>query len=282
MFKLPIILINLFVILNLVATPVYAARPAGGGGAPKTDIVGNDISFPQCGGNYPSGQAFGIVGVTGGLANTTNPCLSSELTWANSSVGGTNQAKVQLYVNTANPAGLGTASWPTSNTDPIGNTTSNPYGTCDGSNSLACAWQYGWNRAVEDVQIRFLPAAQSAGISTDPASYPWWLDVETANSWLTGSAFAFESNVADLEGMVTYFQSRGVKVGVYSTGYQWGEIVGTLNPNSNLNGLDSWLAGARRLASAKSNCSLAPLTPTGRVSITQYVTNTFDYDYSCI
>src|SRR5207253_418891 len=104
-------------------------------------------------------------------------------------------------VNTANPGGLNTASWPKNNTDPAGNLSPNPHGTCDSSDSLACAWQYGWNRSAEDHLQRFQPAAQSAGIAPEAAAYPWWLDVETVNTWKSGSSFASSSNDADLEGM---------------------------------------------------------------------------------
>src|SRR4051794_22516535 len=65
--------------------------------------AGNDISWPQCGRTLPTGQAFGIVGVNNGLANTTNPCLATELSWAGNSKGTTLQPKTALYVNTANP-----------------------------------------------------------------------------------------------------------------------------------------------------------------------------------
>lgn len=249
-------------------SPKPTSTPSPSPTPTPSTLLGNDISYPQCGKTYPSGQAFGIVGVNGGLATTTNPCLSSELTWSNKSIGGTSQVKAQLYVNTANPGGLNTPSWPKSNTDPSGTVTSNPYGTCDGTDSLACAWQYGWNRAIEDVQNRLLPAAQAAGVSANPASYPWWITVETVNTWKSGSDFAYQSNIADLEGMVTYFQSKGATVGVYSTSYQWGEIVRGVNPSSNLNGLNSWLPGAQNTAEAKSNCLLPPLTPGGKVTIT--------------
>ena len=244
--------------------------------------IGNDISYPQCQKTYPSNQGFGIVGVNDGIATTANPCLSSQLLWANLSNGTVNQAKVQLYVNTGNPGGLNTSSWPQNNTDSSGKNAPNPYGTCDGSDSTACAWQYGWNRAVDDVQNKFIPAAQSAGMSTDPSSYPWWLDVETVNSWESGSDSAYQNNLADLEAMVSYFQSRGITVGIYSTSYQLGSIVNTMPSGSNLNNLHSWLPGAQDLAGAQLNCLKPALTTGGRVTITQYTIQPFDYDYSCI
>lgn len=194
-------------------------------------------------------------------------------------MGTVNQAKVQLYVNTGNPGLAG--QWPTNNTDPAGNTAPNPYGTCDGSDSTACAWQYGWNRAVDDVQNKFIPAAQAAGVDTTPSDYPWWLDVETTNSWDSGSSDALTRNRVDLEAMVSYFQSRGIRVGIYSTNFQWGVIVGDIPSSSNLNGLSNWRPGASDIAGAQTNCSLSPLTSGGTVSLTQY-TSGFDYDYSCL
>ena len=249
---------------------------------PIVGAIGNDISYPQCGNAFPSGQDFAIIGVNGGLATTSNPCLSTELSWANTSSGLGAQTKVQLYVNTGNPGGLNTASWPKNNTDPAGNLSSNPYGTCDGSDSTSCAWQYGWNRAVDDVVNKFTPAAQSAGVAVDPSLFPWWLDVETVNSWKDGSDAAYQSNVADLEGMVTYFRSRGVTIGLYSTSYQWGIIIKNLGSGSNLNGLNSWLPGAQTADGAKANCSESSLTSGGKVIMTQYTSGAFDYDYSCM
>lgn len=264
--------------VTLLSASALAAKSSGY----TSNTLGNDISWPQCGRKLPSGQAFGIVGVNGGLANTTNNCLSTQLLWANKSSGITSQPKTQLYVNTANPGGLSTPSWPFSNVDPLGNPTPNPYGACDGSDSLACAWQYGWNRAVEDVYFRFKPAAQAANLSNNPTSYRWWLDVETENTWKT-SSFGQQSNAADLEGMVAYFKNNiGAQVGLYSTSYQWRQIIGSVSPTSNLNGLDSWLPGAKSQTAAKNNCSLPALTAGGKVTLTQFVSRTHDYDYSCV
>lgn len=275
--------VSLCLLSIFIIAPSTSAKAVSSGAA-VTSPTGLDISWPQCGMKVPTSQAFGIVGVNGGLATTTNACLKDQLVWANKSIGGTKQDKIQLYVNTANPGGLGTASWPTTNIDSMGNATSNLYGICDGSDSLACAWQYGWNRAAEDVVLRFAPAATQAGVSSLASSYIWWLDVETSNTWkAAGNAFNNQSNIAILEGMTSYFKSVGGRVGIYSTSYQWNQIVGgSVNTSSNLNGLPSWLAGASNLSSAKQTCSASPLTAGSSVVLTQYVSKSLDYNYSCI
>ncbi|MBT2566269.1 hypothetical protein J7I84_07110 [Arthrobacter sp. ISL-85] len=247
------------VILVLHAVPAEAGTGAG---------PGNDVSWPQCGKALPKGQAFRVVGVNNGLANTTNPCLATELSWAGASTGGTGQPKVALYVNTANPGSAG-AWWPTSNTY-AGTTVANPYGQCNsGSFGAACSYMYGYAKAYDD--------ANSRGVS-NPASYFWWLDAETGNSWSADKA----ANRADLEGMTAYFASIGATAGIYSTSSQWSQIAGTVPSSSPLYTSRSWLAGASSLTSAKRMCSSAPLTGGGKVSLTQYVSGGFDYDYSCI
>jgi hypothetical protein len=148
--------------LATAAFVVAVASPAPAAAA-TASTTGNDISWPQCGRSFPAGQAFGIVGVNGGLANTLNPCLgryqggslsTSELYWAWLSTGGSAPGllpKAALYVNTADP-GPGVADWPRNNVDPNGTAITEPFATsCTGTDSQACAWQYGWNRAVQDM-----------------------------------------------------------------------------------------------------------------------------------
>ena len=254
----------------LAAKPLSHGGGNGGGGSGSTSTVtGNDVSWPQCNKPLPSGQLFGIVGVNDGLANTTNPCFSTELAWAENSVGGTLQAKASLYVNTANPGNLNVSDWPTSNIDPITGTVDNgPYGPCTGLDNQACAYQYGWNMAEADAQSRIG--------NINPSSFKWWLDVETNNSWETNTA----NNSADLEGMVAYFEGISGQVGIYSTATQWNEIVGTVNSSSILYGLDSWLAGSSNLSSAENACKLPGLSG-GLTTVTQFVAKRTDYDYSC-
>jgi hypothetical protein len=280
-------LLSLFTLSILTAALVpslaFAAKPQAQPSAPE--LVGYDISYPQCGKRLPTDQYFGIAGVNGGTAATTNTCLAQQLQWANNSKIGSNQQKIQLYVNTANPGEVISqiTTWPTNNTDKTGFVTSNPYGTCTGLNDQACSWQYGWNRSVEANLDRFVPAAKTAGINQSASVYTWWLDVETMNTWQSGSAEALGRNTAALEGFANYYQSKGATVGLYSTADQWAAIAGkTVSTGSNLNGLANWRPSGASLANAKTNCSVAPLTTGGFISLTQYVQKSLDYNHSCI
>jgi hypothetical protein len=251
------------------AAPAAAAhRPSSGG----STASGYDISYPQCNATLPSGQKFAVVGVNGGLANDANPCLSTELTWAQTSPGLTspNQPGVSLYINTADP-GPSVADWPSTGS-------SNPYGTCAGGWSQACAYTYGQARA----QYSYGLVSQ---ISSSLASgAPWWLDIETGNSWATSSTSGYTAlNVATIQGFVAGLQGMGATgpVGIYSTASQWQAITG-LNATSSQTDFASqpdWVAGARTLRGAESNCS-ASFTG-GHVALTQYPANGFDGDYAC-
>jgi hypothetical protein len=273
-------LLSLFTLTMLILTAApavaFATKPASNGNTPE--YVGYDIAWPQCGKKLPTGQSFGIIGINGGNAANTNPCLSSQLNWATKSVGGTAQAKLQLYVNTANPGEVISqiTTWPTKSSP------ENPYpDACTGKNDMACSWQYGWNRALEDNRDRFTPAAKSMGL--DPAApRMWWLDVETMNTWQSGSSEALARNAATLEGMTSYFESIKGTVGLYSTAAQWATIAGTVSPTSNLNGLPNWRPSGASLNNAKANCSVPPLTAGGFISLTQYVEQNLDKNHSCI
>lgn len=294
------------------ATPAFAAKAAGkaghgggggGGGGGTTSPTGSDVSYPQCGTSLPASPAFAIVGVTGGYANNLNPCLGpstsypsytqSELYWAVASSTGPSP-NVSLYVNTADPGnvynGQVIADWPASG--------STPYGSCStttvslsgggtatvGANSEACAWQYGHDKAAQDAE--WLTAAadaidgqQSAHQLPDTASsYPWWLDVETANTWQSDTTM----NVADLQGMIAGFQGAGATtVGAYSTASQWNSIAGpTTSASGSLYGIPDWIPGARTLSGAQANCGQTSFTG-GAVKVTQWFSHPVDSDYAC-
>ncbi len=297
--------------LAIFSLPVSAAKPdwAGGGnskppgddgGSGSVSSIGYDVSYPQCGRNLPDDFAFAIIGVNGGLATTYNECLADQLQWAQGANGSTSQDKVQLYVNTGNPwddrIAYEVTTWPTDNIDQNGTDTDstglNPYGPCvktpgaylENTNSEACSWQYGWERAIDDVETHFAKGSADTGVSTNPQDYKWWLDVEITNSWQVEAANSHDLNRITLEGMLDYFIGiKGLEVGIYSTNYQFGYIVGdTVNSNSRLYGLESWLAGARNSKDAEKMCTIStPLTPTSTLTLVQYVSKNLDHNVVC-
>jgi hypothetical protein len=257
---------------TVLAGTSSAAAPPDSPGAGD----GVDISYPQCDADLPDDRAFAVVGVNGGIATTPNPCLAEQLAWAQDSDGSANgQAVTQLYLNTANPGQLADLirTWPEEG--------SSPYGECDGTNSTACSWQYGWERARTSLVRFFLPAAREADMDAQPSHYVWWLDVETTNSWQFGSDDARRRNLAALEGMTAYLDSWGAVVGVYSTHEQWAQIVGTVPDDSPLAGRRSWVAGSVTAEQAEAACYLPPFLPRGPVSLSQYVPGDLDFNRSC-
>ena len=273
--------------LALGAAVLVLPAPALADESPRYSPVGYDVSHPPCGHPRPDDPAFAVIGVNGGLATTAIECLAEQWEWASRSTGAAaGQPPVQLYVNTANPGQVRdlVTTWPTSGV--------NRYGRCDGSNSAACSYEYGVDRAEGDVLI-VLDAIDELGGPVadggtspradvgDLAGYHWWLDVETMNSWQTGGAEARRNNRAALEGMVDRLTAVGGEVGLYSTGRQWAKIVGTVPAGSSVYGLDSWLAGAESLAGAVGNCQGPPLVRGGRVVLTQYVVGDLDRNHAC-
>jgi hypothetical protein len=281
-----LLLISVFVVATLlIPSVVFAAKPvASGGGGSTVEMKGYDVSYPQCGKRLPTDHYFGIVGVNGGNAASANNCLADQLVWADKAKTGSKQSKYQLYVNTANPGEVidQITTWPTSSFDTNGNTPTNPYGPCSGANDNACSWLYGWSRSIYTESV-FKAAASSKGLNTNTADYVWWLDVETMNTWQSGSNETLIRNTAAIEGFGAYYLSKGAKIGLYSTALQWSQITGNnISSTSNLNGLPNWRPSGASLSNAKANCNVSPLTPNGYISLTQYVVKNLDHNHSCI
>lgn len=280
-----------------LGSPAFAKTHGGGGGG-VTSGTGVDVSYPQCGSRLLSGQAFGIVGVNGGLVNDYNSCLASEWTYALASAGTTSQPKAQTYLNTADP-GNGVADWPSpTNYGSYPDSTLNtPYGHCTyasgssgaGAMSTACAYVYGYDMVVggiSDGSNGLIPGDLSVFHSATGGTLnaqPVWLDVETGNSWQSGSS-GLNMNVADLDGMVAALRANNAlaAVGIYSTAYQWNQITGSPTGTSagSLWGLSDWVPGATRQSGAVTNCAQTSFTA-GTLSLTQWTSGGLDYDHSC-
>ncbi|MDA8342743.1 MAG: cell wall-binding repeat-containing protein [Actinomycetota bacterium] len=283
---------SVLAVVAFATLAVVSASPVAGASAA---VVGNDISFPQCGSAYPTGQAFGIVGVNDGLPNTVNPCLGSstghpsyaqsELYWAvSTSTGSSTQPKASVYVNTADPGNVATGTllpdWPTTVSTSSGPATA-------GENSPACAWEYGDQKAAQDAT--WLRAAAQAidaqsppvTVPTTPSGYPWWLDVETTNTWLTGAA-GQAMNVAVLQGIVVGLTTAGApSVGVYAPPNQWVAITGgTTTSTATIGKLATWVPGASDQAGAQAVCA-GPSFTGGPVALAQFPSGAFDGDLPC-
>jgi len=241
---------------------------------PPPPGTGYDISYPQCT-SYPTGQAFGVVGVNGGLANDANPCLASELAWSQLSPGLTSplQPPTSLYINTADP-GSSVADWPTGGT-------STAYGACNGTWSTACAYIYGGLRAAYSYGL-----VANAATTVNPTTVPWWLDIETANSWAKKrSANNWAAlNIAAILGFIAGLKSAGAagSIGIYSTASQWQAITGLTATTSSSYFPASdpdWVAGASSFSQAQANCSTS--FTGAAVSLAQFPAGGFDADYAC-
>jgi hypothetical protein len=232
-------------------TPVRAAAAAHY----PAQAVGNDISFPQCGHDYPDDPAFGIVGVTGGRAFTGNPCVRSEFTWAHRAG---SHASVYLNVNYARPEYQSFAA----------HALQGPAGGCEPSQNPCTAYNYGWNAAVDAVS-----RARDAG--AEPAM--WWLDVETANYWADPPRLALNARV--IQAALDMLRSRGLSAGIYSINETWARIPGRdYRP-----GVPVWYAEtdpAAGQASASHYCDPAYAFTGGAVWLVQW-SDSVDHDYAC-
>jgi hypothetical protein len=238
---------------------------------------GADVSYPQCGSAYPVGQAFGIVGVNGGRATSANPCLASELGWAVGSPGFEFAflPRVALYINTGDPGPRyrqqRVASWPRAGRS--------PYGQCAGAWTRACAFIYGEQRAAYSYG---LAAAVDSSIALD---WPWWLDVETANSWATYRTAGFTGvNIAAIEGFVDGLRAVGAlgMIGIYSTPNDWLLITGLSSAASRavFQSEPDWIGGAATRLQALANCTTGFSGP--RPVLAQYRAGALDTDIPCV
>jgi hypothetical protein len=206
---------------------------------------GNDISWPQCDGAYPSGpHDIGVVGVTDGRPFTTNPCLGSQFAWAR---GSQMPGGAQAYVNLE-----------------IDGSSAGPH-HCAADDHHCRAYDYG-------VLTMYDAMARAQAVGVTPAF--WWLDVEVGNNW---SDLHPEWNQATVQGAIDAVRARGVDVGIYSSVDQWAEIL----PDAYRPGVPTWLAVVGDSGMAPALCGLRHSLTGGPVYLVQYDDHQFDKDHVC-
>ena len=217
---------------------------------------GYDISFPQCPAALPTQPfSFAVVGVTEGIAFSTNDCLHDEFLWAQQSL----HAAPGLYLN------IHSVMWSTALQSMDG-----PKGKCLWSNYSCQSYNYGYNTAQAAFNY-----AKDQGATTQM----WWLDVEWMNYWTYNTAL----NDLVIQGAVDFVVAQGAAVGIYSTQLQWNYIAGprfvpTLPRNASM---PLWLATVARNTEAASYCSADNGFGGGTIWYVQYPGRTFDENYMC-
>jgi hypothetical protein len=255
----------LMAVMVMTPSPAFAKKPGGGG----TAGTGFDVSYPQCSTSLPAPVAFAIVGVNDGIVYSSNPCLSAQYGWATSATSGSTSGEphVSFYANTADPGAAASTHWPSAQISPRdckdAITAANPNG------SPACDYDYGWYAA----QDSFSRASSIAGQTA--ATAPWWLDVESANSWNDGAA----NNRADLQGALDYLVTSAhvPLAGLYTNSSTWSTYFGA--DNSSFTSVPSWVPGASTQSGAVQNCAVT--VTGGSAYLAQYSASGLDADYDC-
>ena len=216
------VLRSLLVIALAVVAAVLAAARNGVRGARRGAATTSPTRSARS--SLPRDRAFAVIGVNGGLSTRANPCLQRA---ARLGVGvlrrGQRPAAGAALPEHGEPRRQlldQVTTWPTTGDDALRQLRRHQLV------GLLVASTAGSGRRTACCPSS-RPAARAARVDSPPSRYTWWLDVETMNSWQSGSRDALARNRATLEGMTAYLVSRGGRVGIYSTNQQWAQIVGT-------------------------------------------------------
>ena len=191
-----------------------------------TTTFGWDVSWPQCGRNLPNlpngRHGYAIVGLTRGHLYSVNECVVPQVQWSmqNGAFGG-------LYINTNYPYLREEPNLGAMFTD-----------TCRVDDLNCHLYQYGLRGARQAVRD-----AKALGVSAPL----WWIDVETVNRWSPNVAL----NNLVIQGTIDGVQEADIRIGVYSTAYQWGVITGGLQ----LPGVPLWIATGGTIADGPPTCT---------------------------
>ncbi len=249
----------------LAGAAVSLAAPADATPGPAYPLgaTGYDISWPQCGSNYPAPpHTVTVVGADAGSPMTHNPCFASEASWAGSGL------EVYFVVTVASSIGSSSTTGPC---DPK---------TAPGDVNLCYAYNWGWNTAQHAVAF-----VRSQG------SNPWmyWLDVEGSKcgaypsncSWSSDTSY----NDQVIEGALNALSQLGLTGGIYASVLNWSTIAGS-SYNPDVPYWAAWYSGQGGAYNCSHAAALAASSgdslPTGGIVLTQYASSTYDQDYSCM
>lgn len=224
-------------------------------------VEGGDLSWPQCpegmgikerrtlGLPMPLASAeYVVIGLTNGPAFTPNPCLASQVEWAEKNKVMTSAYAVTSYPSDATIREYG-GEGPGDPDTKIGRLTNVGY------------QQAGWN----------LEEMKRAGLESPSV----WLDVEPVADWEWSDDI--EANQAVVKGAVAGYQDAGKRVGVYSIEGLWTPIVGDLQLQ-----LPEWRpAGEASRAAALERCGGEWMFQGGAAVMVQWLEDGRDRNVTC-
>lgn len=246
----------------LCALGVLVGHGSSAGAATGSPYSGFDISWPQCPTDVgipgrmglgkplpPPDAGFVVIGLTNGPGFHRNPCLPAQLAYVRAY-----HRRVAAYAMTTFPT--------TEQLHRYGG--SGPYSTTTLSGRLA-------NTGVAEARFN-VATMRSLGIRTPVV----WVDVEHYPPWDWTTSQSM--NRAFLRGVVRGYESRGYRVGFYSSPYMWGSIIGAGGPH----GYPEWRsAGARGADVAWNRCAPSQAFQGGRGVLAQWWDAVNDYDLVC-
>jgi hypothetical protein len=246
--------------LTLSATILTGAVSVAPAQAATREFVGNDVSWPQCpkGMGIPSRRSEGqpmpttagrfvVIGLTNGPGFSPNPCLASQVAFAE---------KRHLYT-----AAYAMTTHPTE--DQV--TTYGRKGPFRGSDRLTRLRNTGYAQAELNVTN-----LRAAGLTTPII----WIDVEPyrVRPW----SKSITGNRAVIQGVRLAYEREGFRVGYYSTRYLWKGILGSQRSR-----LPEWRAtghGSKR--NARAACSAGSFQG-GAAAMGQWVYQNRDWNVVC-
>ena len=208
---------------------------------------GTDIGWPQCGHALPDMQVdFTVIQVTAGRPGTVSNCLREQVAWARSV-----RSVVNAYVVPGSPSAADLAA-------------ADRRGSCHGERSCRL------RAAGAADAAHALAGAEASGLDTRG----WWLDIEDVAGRTLWSRDT-DANTQVVIGWRDELRRAGKKVGVYSTGGYWRQIVGRWQAD-----LPQWPAvGLAGVDAARRACA-RPFT-SGPVLLTQWLTGPLDGNLLC-
>jgi hypothetical protein len=107
---------------------------------------------------------------------------------------------------------------------------------------------------------------------------PWWLDVEVTGNWSANPS----ENAQLVQGAINALhEAEGVAdVGIYASTGEWNSIVGGYQADVPY-WMANWTGSGPSSCASFSGLARSHALPTGPLEITQYASNTYDYDYTC-